>query len=73
MKKLLNKNNLRRLRRIYAYIVGGGMTAFFSVYNIPTSTQGKILFWVGVGSVIIQVLNDSSKESLPALKPDPKN
>lgn len=67
MKKLFNKTNLRKLRRIYAYLVGGGFTAFFQVYNVSADIQGKFYFWIGVGAVIIQVLNDSSKEPLPNL------
>jgi hypothetical protein len=67
MKKIFNKTNLRKLRRIYAYLVGGGFTAFFAVYDIPESTQGKFYFWIGLGAVIIQAANDSSKEPLPNL------
>ena len=67
MKKLFNKTNLRKLRRIYAYIVGGGLTAFFAVYEIDVKLQNKILFWLGVGAIIIQALNDRSKDPLPDL------
>jgi len=66
-KNLISKTNLRKLRRIYAYFIGGGLTAFFAVYNVPTITQGKIYFWVGLGAVIIQAANDRSKDPLPDL------
>lgn len=72
MKKIFNKKNFRTFRQIYTYLGGGAMASYFTLYGIPLDTQAKVYFWFGVGAFIVQFLCDSTKETLPSLKPDPK-
>lgn len=73
MKTIFNKKNFRKFRQIYTYLGGGAMASCFAAYSTPLDLQAKIYFWFGVGAFIVQLLCDSAKESLPSLKPDPKN
>jgi len=71
-KTIFSKKNFRIFRQVYTYLGGGAMASCFAVYGVPLDLQAKVYFWFGVGAFIIQFLCDSTKETLPALKPDLK-
>jgi hypothetical protein len=71
-KTIFSKKNFRTFRQVYTYLGGGAMASCFAAYSIPLDTQAKVYFWFGVGAFIVQFLCDSTKETLPSLKPDPK-